>query len=191
MIEARYNLNTVYERSLLAHIQIPYPALGIFAGFNPVGTVIATVKGAFNFNNEFNGEDFFPVEINGWEIPDEPLITVSGSNRIVETALNRGDRVANVIEQINLNSYQIRIKGTLYSDEEDVYPEELVTELKDLLETKGAVDISCPKLDYLGITRVAVKSVEMPEREGTPEEQDYTIYLTSDTPVELELLNEN
>lgn len=183
---SEFNLNETYQNSLKG-IGLPFPEAGIFQGINPVGTVINTVKGAFNFRNEFNGEDFFPVEIDGWQIPDEPLISIVGSNNIVETQLIRGKRAFNVLEQVNLNSYRIRIRGTLFSNEPDIYPTEQVAMLRTLLEKKGSRDISCPRLDIYGIKRVAIREVAWPAMEGQPSQQDYQIICISDTPITLEM----
>ncbi|WP_420582090.1 DUF6046 domain-containing protein [Reichenbachiella sp.] len=185
---AEFDLYDVTRK--VGHVAPPYPALGVGKGANQAGTIIKTVKGAFNFNNEFNGEDFFPVKIAGWQIPDEPIISIVGSNHIVETPLNRGQQVANVLEQINLNNYKVKIIGVLYGSSDDEYPSDLVGKLRTICEGKGSHDIECPMTDLFSIKKIAIKRFSIPGAEASPNEQPFMIEAISDTTVPLELINE-
>ena len=106
MAETNINILETYNKTF-GHVGAPYPAFVAQIG-NPLETIRKTVKGAFNFKSEMGGEFMFPLMIDGWQLPVEPLISISGSNTIKETPLTRGEKIVNVIEYINLNNYKLR-----------------------------------------------------------------------------------
>jgi hypothetical protein len=176
------------KRIAKSYFQLPFPALGVFNGVAFTGSIIKTVKGILK-KSEFNGEDVFPVVLDGWDIPDEPTISIQGGNDLVITKLNRGKRVAHVIEEINRENMVINMRGTIFCKYEDEYPAEDVGKLRNILAKGKALDIECDLLTYFNITRVVVVDWKMNEGEGRPMEQDYTIKFIEDIPVELELID--
>jgi len=196
MAETNINILEVYN-TVFGHVAAPYPAF-IRGGIgNPLQTIAKTVKGSFNFKTEMGGENMFPLAFineqtkERWQLPVEPLISINGSNRIVETPLTREDRVVNVLELINLNNYKIRIRGVFVSNIADEYPKEEVVKLRNLLEQPKSHQIDCPFLSMFGIDRIAIKNIGWPAVPGSPEMQGYSIDCISDTSVEIDLTEIN
>ena len=155
----------------------------------------AEVIGAFNLRSELAANFMFPLAFKDpetrawWQLPVEPIISIKGSNKIIETPLNRGDRVSNVLEEINLNNYSIRIRGVLIG-RHDLYPSNDVYKLRSLLEKRGSKEVKSPLLEIFNINKVAIKDVDWIGVPGQPELQAYRMRCISDEDFELELLNE-
>jgi len=183
-----FDLNSITKKAL-GNVGLPFPEIEIPTGINPEASEVKTVEGSFNNSkNEFNGTDVFPVKLDGWEIPDEPTISISGGNNLVVTKLNRGDSIANVIEEVNMNNIEFSMKGTLYSDD-DSYPTTLVNKLKSILTKGGVLAIECNLLTRFSVSQVVIKSWKISEGIGRETEQDYVIQFIQDTPIEIELIN--
>lgn len=186
-----YNPNDVYNLAF-RHVRPPYPNLarqsGGDIGISPVGTVRA-LKGSFNLTSIMNTPFTMPTKLDGWQMPNEPTIEIRGGKNIIETQLNRGDRVQNVLEEINLNNYEIRLRGVIINESEfDLYPEEDVRRLREICEKPGAVSITNGILNLFNINQVAIRDVELFEVRGYAGAQAYELVLLSDEDFELEII---
>ncbi len=194
MAEQNINILETYNKTF-GHVGAPFPAF-IRGGIgNPLETIRKTVKGAFNFKTEMGGEFMFPLTFlpgtpEEWQLPVEPLISISGSNTIKETPLTRGKKIVNVLEYINLNNYKLRIRGVFFNNEDDKYPEEDVRKLRNLLERNGSIEVKSDFLSIFGIKKIAIKNIGWPAVPGAPEQQGYSIDCMSDTDFKLELIEE-
>ena len=157
-------------------------------GFNPLGTLKGTVDGFLGKTNEMGGKDLYPLKLDGWPLPDEPMVSIVGSSRIVETAINRRQGVASVLEEIGMNAYKVKIQGKLYGDSPEEYPTTAVTLLRQKLEAKGSKAVEHAILNYFGIYFIAIKKWTIPMTIGTPNEQDYQIEALSDISEKYEMI---
>lgn len=191
-IPPKYDLvGEVYQRAF-RHIRLPYPVLLAESrelGISPGGT-IKSLKGAFRMKSVLNTEYALPTSIDEWQFPQEPIISISGSKNTVETQLNRGDRVQNVIEEVNLNNYQIRIRGVILNELDfDLYPEDDVRKLHEIFKKPGSIDIKNAVATILGISKVVIKDLSFKEVEGYLGAQAFELECVSDEDFDLELVD--
>lgn len=185
-----YNPAEVYQQAF-RHVRPPYPNLvreSGTLGISPLGTVRA-LKGSFKLTSALNTIFTLPTKIDDWQMPNEPTIEIRGGKNIIETQLNRGDRVQNVLEEVNLNNYRIRIRGVILNEQEfDVYPEQDVRRLREICEKPGSVSIVNGITALFNITQVAISDFDFFEVKGFAGAQAYELDLFSDTDFELELI---
>jgi len=145
-------------------------------------------------NNSSNGIDHFgieqymPVEIDGWELPTEPHISMSGKANIVETSLVGSEIRGSVKELINIEDYEIKIHGKFQNEEENNLPELLIERLRRIFELGERVSINCKLTDIFDITHVVISSITLPDMIGEQDAQDYEIILLSDEDFTMQLL---
>ena len=203
---ADFNLNDLYQRAF-GHVRPPYPLLvnGI-PGINPAGTLIG-IKEQFDIDQDDEPVPVVPVEARSqWNtselkfpvtlvipetqeeflIPLEPVISIDGSKNVIETKLNRGERVENVIEEVNLNNYQVLLRGIIISDFDDTYPAEIVRTMIRFCEHAGGVEVKNALLQYFGITRAVVRNFRFPGVPGSIEAVGYELDCLSDREIDLE-----
>lgn len=134
---------------------------------------------------------FMPVTINGLFLP-YCMVTPSGGNKIVETDLTERD--GTVKEYIRSDDLALRIQGVVVN-RDGTFPEEMVTELRDLWRMKVALDIDCPLTDLFLLTnetnaqdKVVIYDWTMMPRKGVEMAMGFEMNLKSDQEFELELL---
>lgn len=187
-----YSTSAVYEAAF-KKMRAPYPNLLLQtnAPTLPFVGAIKALKGQFNLRSKLNTEYTLPTKLDGWQIPQEPTITISGGKNIVETELNRGERKQNVLEEINLNNYQLIIRGVILNETNfDSYPEEDVRRLREILEKAGSVTIENGLTSIWNISKVAIVRWEMFEVKGYIGAQAFELECKSDEDFELELVDE-
>jgi hypothetical protein len=184
-IPPKYNPNDVYP---LKHLQPPYPLL--LAESGAIGVQVLP-NGAFNVRSTLGAIYELPTKLAGWQIPQEPLISIRGGKMVKETPLNRGRRVQNVIEEVNLNNYQVRISGLLQNEDEDfeMYPAEAVARLREIIETPGSIEIENQLTSIWGINKIVIVNIDFPEVDGNITNQPFELYCISDQNFELELID--
>lgn len=191
-IPPRYDVNQAYSQAF-RHVRPPFPTLlaeSKTLGVSPIST-IRGLKGSFKLTSALNTPLTLPTKIDGWQMPNEPTIEIRGGKNIIETQLNRGERVKNVLEEINLNNYQIRIRGVILNETEfDLYPEVDVRRLREICEIAGSVSIENGICALFNITKVAVRDFDFFEVKGYAGAQAYELDLLSDEDFELELVEE-
>lgn len=192
-IPPKYDMGQVYSKAF-GHVRLPYPVLLAESrelGVSPVGTIRA-LKGAFKLKSTLNTDYALPTKLDGWQIPQEPIISIRGSKNIIETQLNRGDRrTQNVIEEVNLNNYELRIRGIILNEDEfDEYPDVAVSRLREICEKAGSITIENALASLCGITQVVVRSFDFREVQGYLGAQAFELDCLSDQPFVLEVTDE-
>lgn len=111
-------------------------------------------------------------------------LTLEGGKRIETT--NLVNRRGSVHEQISINNYAIGINGVALSRESD-YPEQEVSELSELWETREPIEIINPLLDHFlpEDSNVIIKGFSMPPMVGISGAQAFSMQLESDDNLEL------
>ena len=126
---------------------------------------------------------FMPVKLNGNYLP-YPLIRINGRKSIIETSLV--GREGTVKELINIDDYKISIRGLCVGDN-GMWPEDQVTQLRDLYVINSSIPISCPltdiflvKPDRSGSDHVVITNFEIMETKGFKGIVPYQMDLISD-----------
>lgn len=131
-----------------------------------------------------NGPDgvfyMMPTALNGWQLPNEPHISISGNKKVVSTSLAGNKRRGSVKEIINTNDYKIVIKGVIINPVSDVYPFDEVEQLQELFELNEAIEITNALTDKIGIKNVVLTDLSIPAMVGKPNRQNYQISCISD-----------
>ncbi len=151
----------------------------------------------FNLVSALGTPLVMPVMIEGYQLPNEPVVTITGSKKIIKTALtgvNREDEVqrrGTVKELISVNDYKIKITGRIIDeDRPGRYPERIVTKIRNLFELRRALTINCKITDMLGITHIAVDKLSFPGDSGMENSQRYEISGFSDEDFRTDLISQ-
>ncbi len=135
-------------------------------------------------------EYYMPVELGGVKL-HHPVTRVSLRNRLIETTLTEvgGDAV----EFIGAEAYQLRIRGLIIAND-TTFPENEVTELKDLINRRQSLtirsvmtDIFLITTDRKGFNEVIIKDFDFPEMPGVKNVRAYELGLISNQPFSLEM----
>ena len=115
--------------------------------------------------------------------PNEPLISMSLSKTIVETATVGKERKGTVKEYINTEDYLLNIRGVCINpDYPDEYPTKQVQELQRLFEINDSVEVENNLfLELFGIKNLVLKNIEWNEMAGQQGLQVYTVNAVSDS----------
>lgn len=126
----------------------------------------------------------FPCKLNGYELPNEPLIRVTGMNQMVRTPLD--GKNGRFKEFFALDDYEITIQGIAINEQNpDMYPDAIIRKIREICEG-GDAEVTCKLLSYFNIKRLAFEKWDFPPMPGVIW-QKYEIKCYSDEPFELEL----
>ena len=111
-----------------------------------------------------------------FEFPNEPLISLSLSKTIVETATVGKYRRGSVLEYISTENYQITIKVLCIDpDNPDEYPSDQVQIMNEMFAINDALDVvSNPFFEMFGIRRIVLKDKQVDEMKGSQGLQGFT-----------------
>lgn len=132
---------------------------------------------------------------NAFQLPTDPIVTVSGGNTIAHGNIADGAIRGTVKEFWSRGNYEIKISGILMSDDgsgeigEDgkVRMQYYLSRLVELCEARENLIITCPDLnEAFGISRIAVKKVDFQPTDGE-NNQLFAITADSDDSYNLEL----
>lgn len=130
---------------------------------------------------------FMVPDVNGtlknYTFPDWPLLDISASKNIVKTPIKGAN--GTVKEYINIDDYQITIRGILINYDSDEYPEDLVNDVHELFKANKEMQVTTPVLNLLDIHNIVIIDLKFPEVEGFNNIQPFVIQCLSDEPVEL------
>ncbi|SDE77074.1 DUF6046 domain-containing protein [Riemerella columbipharyngis] len=138
-----------------------------------------------------NGQPYFQMlkvqDLKSGEIfdfPNEPLITLSLTKTIVETATVGKERRGTVKEYICTEDYQLTIKGLCMNEDperREEYPTKQVQTLQRLFEINNRLEVlSNPFLALFGIKSIVLKDIQWEEMAGEQGLQKYSITAVSD-----------
>lgn len=117
-----------------------------------------------------------------YELPNEPLVSISLTKTIIETATVGKHRKGSVIEYITTENNQITIKGVCFDIvNPERYPADQVSIINELFDIDDSLDIvENPFFELFGIRKLALKSKQLDEMQGQQGLQGYTITAISD-----------
>lgn len=158
------------KRGVVEYNSLNLPALPKARAYSVLGTPIYEQITLKTSNREYT-------------FPDWPLIDISASKNIVTTAIK--GRNGSVKEYINIDDYQVNIRGILINYESDDYPEDLVYDLHETFKLKTEMQVTSPVMNLLDIHNLVIKDIKIPEVEGYNNIQPYLLQCLSDEPIEL------
>lgn len=122
----------------------------------------------------------FKIDGKLYQLPWEPVMSISSKKTIVETPLSGNTRRGTVKEIINAEDYEISLSGICYDHTHTGYPIDQVELLKTLDDYLGSMEIISGLTDLFDIKKVVVKSLSLPAMQGKPYAQNYGMELVSD-----------
>jgi hypothetical protein len=168
----------------------------------PYGVVKTDISKQFNKGEDYNSQIkmyaenkessvasamgtpiFQPLYIDDWLFPNEPLVTISGAKKLIETVSAGGDN--DVIEHISLGHYEIKIQGFCVNETDDSPPEAEIMKIRQLYEARQSLEIKSPMLRLFNINLFAFKDIKFPAVEGAQAIQGYEITGRSDKYIQL------
>lgn len=188
---AEFDINELYQRRF-GFVAPPFPQGGIPDPKNLIP--FKKLSGLFNRDSMLGAELRMPMALTipgreKYQFPNEPIISLRGANDVAITTLNRGGKRGNVKELINLEDYKINIRGLIYNQEANDYPEQIVSSIREILEHPGSLQMDCLFTRLFNISLVTVLDFSFPREEETAFRiQEYEINLISDEDFELELI---
>jgi hypothetical protein len=126
-----------------------------------------------------------------WDLPN-PVIAISSRKVVVETPMT--ERRGTVKELINIEDYEIVIKGFIIGEANE-FPEAEVATLREVYEKNVALSIQCPLTDLFllrpgrnGSDKVVIKELRLPSITGVKNIRPYELYMVSDEAFSLVLV---
>jgi len=129
--------------------------------------------------------------LDGWLMPPSSMITrVIKKSKLVKTPINGGGSV--VIESFGYDVTSVTIVGTMVNSKEFNKPEDQLRYL-NLIEramTATSFVIGAEQLEWKGIYRLAIETLETIDKPGELHSTDFVIKGIADIPVELRTIPE-
>lgn len=177
-------------RNAFGYVALPFPLEASVKGILGENAKERLSKlGTALFKRDKNGQEAFcPVTIihkgREFNLPYS-TIAISMKKRIEETTLLA--RAGSVKELIAKEDYQFTIRGVMLSDAD--LPEDEITDLSDLYNIDEPVALKNPFSDIFipGDSKVVVRDIDLPDMKGLGGAQAYTIKVSSDAILELEM----
>ncbi len=129
---------------------------------------------------------FLPATLDGVEL-ENPIITITGRKKIVETEMTGFD--GSVKEIINLQDYAIKINCTLVAEPGSIWVEQPIIELKELYKKNKALTLRCALTDLFlqPKNNVVITGFNLPDMQGIENAQVVELDMLSDKYFELEI----
>ena len=127
---------------------------------------------------------FMRTKLNGLQLPNEPMIDITGGKRIALTEMDGANGTFK--ELYSLDDYKITIRGLLITEDgSNDFPETQLRDLNELYLTAGELSITNQLCAMLNIAYIAIQSIDYPSAEGLQGAQPYVITALSDNRVNL------
>lgn len=117
---------------------------------------------------------------------DNITMIVSSSKNIIKTSVI--DRAETVKEHISRGDFIISAYGTLVG-EKGKRPDQLIRDFKEILDVPAALTVTSIFLQSLSIKQIVIEGSEVAQRKGSQNIIDFSFTASSDTPLEIELIN--
>ncbi len=121
-------------------------------------------------------------EIDGelWQLPNEPILTLSTQKKIVSTPLAGNDSRGTVKEFISEGDWTINIEGLCIDPKKQSFPEEQVSLVNHVQEQRQAMIMKNYLTELNDIKKVVVQSFKWKRLVASPYAIGYTLKLISD-----------
>lgn len=146
------------------------------------------IDASLRYFNPIGRPLFMPMRIGELQLPNEPIVTINVSKKIVQTPLIGSKKQGGVIELVHTDNYKINIKGIAVNfAHKGYYPKDIVDAIHKLFKEDKNQTIASPLTNLLGIERVVLTSLKFPPLTGTQHAQAFEISCVSDSDFILEL----
>jgi hypothetical protein len=142
-------------------------------------------RGSPYYANDILGREFFmPVTIGTQLIPFA-VVGIRAKKTIVSTAMV--ERRGTVKELINVDDYEINIKGIIIEDNQ--FPEAQIRAMHELFLENNSLNIRCPLTDIFleGDDKVVIKEMNWPQVAGVEHARPFEMVCESDLVFTLEI----
>jgi hypothetical protein len=127
-----------------------------------------------------------PIKLDDFQLPNEPLISITGGRNIVSTPINGVN--GEFKEEWSLRDYTITIRGFLIDEgNPETLPETQIRALRSILEKSNSRKIVCKLTTLLNIQLITITEWELPEAQASIGMMPYIIKGVSDKEYELEI----
>lgn len=125
-----------------------------------------------------------PGKLGYWQLPFDPIITISCKNKIVKRDVLKvrqvdKERRGTVKELWTQGDYDVNISGVLMSSDDSILPEEDLKKLRAFCEYRGAIQVYSPLFTIFNITKICIEDYSFPFTKGLAN-QMYSIKAVSD-----------
>lgn len=100
------------------------------------------------------------------------LVSLSSDKDLVLTKVQGRDYTRK--ELVSNGDLSFSISGQICSEIPDVYPSDEVKKFYQIMRYKGVIEVNNQFLDQFGVSKIVIKSFNMPSREGYKSTQEYT-----------------
>lgn len=129
---------------------------------------------------------FLPCTLDGWTLPSEPIIDISGGKTLEKTQIDGQDGTFK--ELFSKNDYIITIRGILcQEDGTSNYPKDLVRRMREICENVKNIPISCSLTSLFGVNKIVIETFSFPAVEGFQDMQPFQLNCLSDKDIILDL----
>lgn len=201
MSEFSFDLPSLFQQTFGYRSQAFEPEYAEVVGDSKI-SLTRTEHGAFGSpyyaTDAMATEYYLPVKLSyndsedgsahSWLLP-HPVISITSKKTIIETPLT--ERRGTVKELINIQDYEIVIKGFIIGEKHE-FPEKEVAMLRTVYEQNAALSIECPLTDIFllrpdrkGSDKVVVRELKFLPVTGVKNVRPYELYMISDEPFNL------
>ena len=111
-----------------------------------------------------------------WKLPFDPVISVSGGNKITRSDVLKQDssnnqRRGTIKEVWSQDDYTVQIAGMFIGDTDDALPRTDLEKLRGLCEAREVVAVQCDLLDVFGIKYIAIEKYDFAHTAGMQNQQ--------------------
>ena len=184
----KYNIIELYEKAF-GHTPVRGmgPLIPVGDGTWPVPPYeVETEQLVKNYQESMMGTPvMFPMKLDGYDMPNEPMAHVTGNKIIVKTQV--AGVQGSVKELISEDDYMVTIEGLIINEDGDDFPEEITRRIIEICQKPKAVKVQSDFLAMFDIHYLAIENYNFQGVPGAQNVQSYTINGMSDRPLTLEL----
>lgn len=125
-----------------------------------------------------------------WQFPIEPLITISGANKIIKRNVAKATKRGTIKERWAEDDIKVSIQGSFVHPDKKTYPSDDVTNLSNIIAQKTVIEVQNELLQLLNISQIVIESYQLPFSKGE-NVQNYLIDAISDDSYDLFIAVEN
>jgi len=123
-------------------------------------------------------------ESDWWLFPVEPLISIDGKSILIKRNVAKKKGRGSIKEYWTEDDWVINVQGTLTNPGTENFPDADLKQLIKYCTATEPLDVACPALERLGITRIVIEDRSLPFTKG-PENQNFSFKAYSDDDWEL------
>ena len=198
MAENLFDLAGLFEQAFGYKTRAFSPEFNAVTGDSNPSRITSGAHGSPYYAHDEAGVEYFLPVILSYEKDGStielslpyPVVSVTSKKTIIETPLT--ERGGTVKELVNVQDYEIVVKGFIVNNAGNEFPEQQVAALRGIYEQNAALSIQCPLTDIFllrpgrsGSDKVVVRDMKFPAVTGIKNVRPYELHLVSDEPFNL------